>query len=204
MFTEEELAREEWRDIPEYEGIYLISNLGRVKRLPLGKQWPYRRTHNNIRKQKIKNNGYLMVNLSKDNKVRWYQVHRLVAMAFIPNPGHLPFVNHKDETRTNNRVENLEWCTHQYNVNYGTARERMVKTKAANPEMRKVWQRVGEKNSRAVRQLTPNGEYITTFRSMKEASEVTGVSLSTIVQHCNGRIGNKINRPIRKYKFEYV
>ena len=63
---------------------------------------------------------YMEVNLSKNNKVTHYLIHRLVAQAFIPNPNNLPQVNHKDENRENNRVDNLEWCTAEYNTNYGT------------------------------------------------------------------------------------
>ena len=122
QYTKEELANEEWRPIKGYEGLYEVSNLGRIKRLPLGKQWPYRQTHNKIRRLKKSNRGYLVVNLSKQNKVKFYAVHRLVAAAFIPNTGNLPQINHKDENKTNNRVENLEWCNAKYNICYGTGR----------------------------------------------------------------------------------
>ena len=67
------------------------------------------------------------MNLRKDNKTKQYQIHRLVAIAFLPNENNYPFVNHKDENPSNNRVDNLEWCTPKYNVNYGTARERLSK-----------------------------------------------------------------------------
>lgn len=120
-----------WKDIPGFEGLYQVSNLGRVKRLPLGKQWPYRRTHNNIRKQHIKN-GYYQVNLSKENKVKWICVHRLVALAFIPNPNNLPCINHRDENKLNNNIENLEWCSYAYNANYGTVRQRQVESMKRN------------------------------------------------------------------------
>lgn len=69
-------------------------------------------------------NGYKVVILYKDGKKKTYLVHRLVAIAFIPNPNNLPIINHKDENKTNNNVNNLEWCTYEYNNTYGTARKR--------------------------------------------------------------------------------
>ena len=105
--------REEWRDIKGYEGKYMVSNLGRVKSL----------NYSNTGKEGILNardngKGYLRVILWKDGKDKKYRINRLVAQAFIPNPDNLPEVNHKDEDKTNNRVENLEWCSRQYNVEY--------------------------------------------------------------------------------------
>lgn len=192
-----------WKPIKGYEGLYEVSNYGRVKSLPRGKQWPYRQTHNNIRVQRIKN-GYWTVNLSKKNVVKTYLVHRLIAEAFIPNPDNLPFINHKDEVRTNNNIDNLEWCTHQYNCNYGTARERQNITRANNPNDPAIRKLVGEKNSSAVKCFTPSGEFVALFKSLTEASEKTGVHISSIIRHCKGRVGNEMNRPIRKYRFEYA
>ena len=200
QFTAEELANEEWRAISGYEGLYEVSNLGRVKSLPRGKQWPYRRTHNNIRSFKYINR-YPSVNLSKKGMAKFHFVHRLVAMAFIPNPNNYPFVNHEDESRNNNRVENLEWCTHKYNVNYGTARQRMLESKAKNPNIRAIQKHVGELNSKAVRQLSPKGDFIAEYKSMTEACEATGVNISTIIRHCKGRASKGTTR---KFKFEYV
>lgn len=198
------MEQEIWKDIPGYEGLYQVSNLGKVKRLPIGKQWPYRQTHNNIRKQRLSTSGYLRVNLSKNNKVKWYNVHRLVALAFIPNPDNLPIINHKDENKTNNCVENLEWCTTIYNVNYGTARERQKETRRNNPNDKIVRQKVGEGNGKRVRQYTPDGVFIAEYASAMEASRATGVHDSQIRRHCKGQVGNDMNRTIRKFRFEYV
>ena len=104
---------EEWRDIKGYEGLYQISNKGRVKTLG----------NNKTRKEKIlsprKRNGYFSVRLcKKGEKPKEFNIHRLVAQAFLLNPYNLPVVNHKDENKLNNNVENLEWCTQAYNVNY--------------------------------------------------------------------------------------
>lgn len=107
-----------WKDISGYEGLYQVSNLGNIKSFNYG-------GHGKIKLLKLENfKGYKRVVLSKNGKTKRYFVHRLVAMTFIPNPDDLPIVNHKDENKTNNNVNNLEWCTHEYNVNYGTRNER--------------------------------------------------------------------------------
>ena len=114
---------EEWRDIKGYEGLYQVSNLGRFKSLP-------RYTRNGSCKQEkilklaFDKDGYMVINLHKDGKQKSYRTHRLVAQAFIDNPNNLPEINHKDEVKTNNNVDNLEWCDSKYNHNYGTWREK--------------------------------------------------------------------------------
>ena len=110
---------EEWKDIKGYEGIYQISNKGRVKSLKFNKE--------NILIPAKHNRGYLFINLCKNGKVKKYLIHRLVAEAFLPNPDNLPQVNHKDENKLNNNVENLEWCSNKYNVNYGSRNEKASK-----------------------------------------------------------------------------
>lgn len=194
---------EVWKDIPGYEGYYQVSSLGRVKRLPRHKATDKRKTHNNIRNPRVADNGYLRVNLSKDNVTKWYSIHRLVAITFIPNPNNLPIINHKDENKQNNRVENIEWCTYSYNNNYGTAIERQRKTRAANPNDKRIRKMVGEKNSKAICQYSLNGELIAIYKSLTEASAITGVHITTIVRQCKGRSGNT-NRTLRTYRFEYA
>ena len=117
---------EKWKDIKGYEGYYQISNLGRVKSLSrdVGSNRCKKET---IMKTSIDKDGYECMVLSKDGKQKYVRIHRLVAQAFIPNPNNLPQVNHKDENKGNNNVENLEWCTTTYNINYGGRTEKASK-----------------------------------------------------------------------------
>ena len=118
---------EEWRDIKGWEGLYQVSNLGRVKSLER-KVWNSRgRGYYMTIPEKILDgydygHGYLYVQLSKDGNVKHCRINRLVAQAFLDNPSNLPEVNHKDKIRTNNRVDNLEWCTTKYNAEYSLAK----------------------------------------------------------------------------------
>lgn len=113
--------KEIWKDIVDYEGLYQISNLGRVKSLN------YRHTgREKMLKLSVNNKGYIIVKLWKNRKFKSFRLHRLVAQAFIPNPNNLPFINHKSEIKTQNNVENLEWCDAKYNINYGTRKERVA------------------------------------------------------------------------------
>ena len=116
---------EVWKDIKEYKGLYQVSNLGRVKKLSqIRTCWNGHKTITYEVPEKIltlrMRGNYLAVGLTKNKKQTTYCVHRLVAEAFIPNPDNLPCVNHIDENKLNNEVENLEWCTYEYNNKYGT------------------------------------------------------------------------------------
>lgn len=114
---------EEWRDIPGYEGIYEVSNLGNVRsldRFVKSKHEGFYAFINGKQLTPIKNRaGYLRINLCNEYGRKAKFVHQLVAIAFIKNPNNLKQINHKDENPLNNRVENLEWCTAKYNSNYG-------------------------------------------------------------------------------------
>lgn len=111
--------------------------------------------------------GYLMVGLNH----KYYQVHRLVAECYLPNPDNLPQVNHKDENPTNNCVENLEWCTAKYNCNYGTRNERQAKAK-----------------SKPVEQYSLDGKLIKTWQSTHEIERVLGYDQAPICNCCNGKL----------------
>ena len=115
---------EEWRPIPGYEGLYEVSNTGRVRSLD-----KYDSMNRFLRGRILRlftdGLGYLRAQLYSNSKRKSFLVHRLVAQAFIPNPDNLPQVNHRDENPSNDSVDNLEWCDGKYNVNYGTRIDRI-------------------------------------------------------------------------------
>ncbi len=113
--------QEIWKDIPDYNGNYQISNFGRVKSL---KKW--NGTSCRILSPGKTHKGYLAVSLSKNGKAKSIFIHRLVAKAFITNPDNLPQINHKNENKEDNHVQNLEWCDNSYNMNYGTRSQRQI------------------------------------------------------------------------------
>lgn len=123
------MTEEIWRSIDGYEGLYEVSNTGLIRSLDrfVGNR---NRIKGKILSIRIEKDGYCSVALSKDGKIKRYKIHRLVAQAFIPNPEGLPQVNHKDENKTNNNVDNLEWCTSKYNINYGSRLNKSLLTKS--------------------------------------------------------------------------
>ena len=147
---------EEMIDIKDYEGLYAITRDGNI--------WSYR--SNKFLKPKLTRQGYHQVVLCKDGKSKTHYIHRLVADAFIPNPNNLPEVNHKDECKTNNCVDNLEWMSRIDNINYGTRTERVAK-KLSKPiycvELDKI------------------------FKSQVEAAEKLGISRGNINSCCKGK-----------------
>lgn len=121
--------REIWKNIEGYEGLYQVSNLGRIKRLERYYYCGHRNEQKKyipeqIMRPYITTKGYVRIDLSNGGVRKRFLIHRLVATAFLPNPKNLPQVNHKDENKTNNCADNLEWCTNDYNINYGTGRIR--------------------------------------------------------------------------------
>lgn len=167
---------ETWKNIKGYEGLYQVSDLGRVRSLDHYasngvKDILYK---GRILSQNLGTNGYLSVQLCKDNKTVRKTVHRLVGETFIENPCNLPMINHKDENKKNNCVNNLEWCDAKYNTNYGNAMKKLSEKKKGveNP---KKWKNV----------LCIETNEI--FKSVKEASEKTGTNKAAISMVLHGR-----------------
>lgn len=156
------MQQEIWKDIPGYSGLYQVSNFGRIKGLSRIVKNKARQmvVRTKIKKpQTNKRNGRLFISLSKDGIKKTYSIHRLVAMAFIPNPNNLPQINHKDENPKNNNVENLEWCTAYYNTNYGNGIAKRAKLK-----------------SKAIYQIDKTThKIITRFDSLTQAQKKTGI-----------------------------
>lgn len=115
-----------WKKIDGFES-YSVSNMGRVRNDVTVRVLSFWDNHN----------GYKMVTLTRNYEKHSFRVHRLVAKSFIPNPDNLPQVNHINEIKTDNRVDNLEWCTAQYNINYGDRTGRMIVTKRETAPNRK-------------------------------------------------------------------
>ena len=160
---------EVWKDIKGYEGLYQVSNLGRIKSIR-------RNIIMKVRKDKY---GYYQLGLTKNKEQKTFKAHRLVAETFIPNHNNLPEINHKDEDKTNNRVENLEWCTSQENHIHAY---KVLHRKGPNTG------RTGAKNwcSKPVAQLK-DGIVIAVFCSATEAGKKTGSSGTKIGLVCNGK-----------------
>lgn len=166
-------VKEEWRPIAGFEGIYEVSSEGRVRRVKEGA--------NKILKPYSNKKGYLGVDLHDCGRRLSAKIHRLVAAAFIPNPMGYLEINHKDENKANNAAKNLEWCTRQYNVKYGTGAERGIQ------QLKKV-----------VCQYNYNGELIKKWPSAKELSRELAIDSACVVRCCNG-----IMRTFRGYIWVY-
>lgn len=163
--------KEIWKPIKGYEGYYEVSNLGNLRsmeRIVKCNGYP-KQTKTSLLLPLIDRQGYYYIQLHKEGKVKTFKVHRLVAMAFLPNDNHYKYINHKDENKGNNCVENLEWCTAKYNINYGTGIQRRV-----------------AKQMKAVVQFDKQGNKIARYNSIGEASKITGICGSGIGQCCSG------------------
>lgn len=173
---------EEWRTIEGYEGLYEVSNFGRVKSLKFDKE--------KVLQQGKNTNGYLYVVLYKEGKVKNFLVHRLVASAFIDNPNNYPCINHKDENPSNNCVDNLEWCDQKYNVNFGTGIQRRVantdyKTLTIKRVASTDYKAIAEKLSRQVYQYSQDGELVAIWGSTMECGR-NGFFQSHVASCCRG------------------
>lgn len=178
---------EVWRPVKGYEGLYEVSDQGAVRSLPrkvsiftkgtLAKT--YRR---GVELKPFMVRKYPNVILYKDGKGKHFQVHRLVASTFIPNPQNLTQINHKDENPGNNRVENLEWCTPQYNGSYGTRPSKYM---------------------RKVSQYTLRGEKVATYDSVGEAAKAVGCHYTSI-SHCCSAKGKEKTAKGFIWKYEHI
>ena len=169
-------TRPQWKDIIGYENEYQINQFGEIRTL---KDSPKLKKYNVLKPQINKRNGYVYQMLYKNGKEKLLRVHRLVAMAFLPNPNNLPQVNHKDGNKQNNSVDNLEWCEQSYNMKHAfkTGLEKpSEKQKAA---VRKTNEK---KRKRVVRTM---GDEKNEYESATVAARKNNVGISTICRYCN-------------------
>lgn len=173
------MKKEIWKQVVGYEGLYMVSNWGRV--------WSIR--NKRFRKLKKGDNGYYYVGLCKNGKTDWIKISILVAKHFIPNPDNLPQVNHIDEDKSNNCVDNLEWCTAKQNANHGT-RNRRISEKMTNGKL-----------SKAVEQYTVDKILFAEYPSTREAERQLKCSNGSVSRACRNRKAIKIDGV--KYTFKY-
>lgn len=167
--------KEIWKDIEGYPN-YQVSSMGRVKSLNYNKTGK-----EGILKSTKDKGGYHQVNLCKDGLVKRFLIHRLVASAFLDNPNNLPQVNHRDEDKTNNRVENLEYCNRIYNLNYGTRIERVAKAKSI-----------------PILQFTLDGEFVKKWDGVRKVEKELGFYNGNISKCCKGKY-----KSAHGYKWHY-
>lgn len=167
-----------WKPIEGYEGLYEVSNFGRIKALD--------RTHiqkgnkgcvySHVYKGRImkpilsKGDKYYSIALYKKGKMTKYNIHKIVAKAFIPNPDNLPQINHKDENKANNRADNLEWCTALYNLTFGSRLDR-----------------IADKKAKKVALLNEDGKPVAIFSNISKIEREYGICHSNIVAVCKGK-----------------
>lgn len=178
--------KEVWKDVKDFEGLYQVSNLGRVRSVThdvvdtLGRHSTKEGKILSLRNST--QTGYPTINLNKDGKYKSFNVHRLVAEAFIPNPNKLPCVNHKDESRDNNCVDNLEWCTYKYNNTYRTAPERKMKSLREYFNSHEV---IGHPHhGQPIVQYTLSGKVVREFTSINAAERELCLGPSSGISAC--------------------
>lgn len=162
------MTDEIWCPVKNYEGLYEVSDKGRVKSIGYG-------DYRILRPLKTKN-GYLRVWICKNGEKEKCYIHRLVAQTFIHNPNNLPEVNHKDEDKTNNSVQNLEWCDQKYNINYGTRTQRQ-----------------SEKLSKPILQYTKSGKLVREWKSLHDVERNLGYNHCSISKCCKGKLKSAYN-----------
>ena len=162
-----------WKDIVGYEGLYQVSDLGNVRSLNY-----HREKRIKILSQIKRPNDYLSVVIYVNGKCKKYSVHRLVAETFIPNPENKPQVNHINGDKTDNRVENLEWCTQSENQKHAI--------------------RWGLQKTKTILQYDLQGNFIKQWNSAIEIKKTLGIPTSNIVANCRGRL-----RTAHKYIWKY-
>lgn len=167
---------EVWKPLPDWEDLYEVSDKGRVRSITHVVVRTNERNYTakgRILKPASDKSGYKYVALCNNGNIFFKKVHRLVALTFLPNPLNYPMVNHKNEIKSDNRANNLEWCTAKYNCNYGTGIKRGV-------ESRKGKMKNNPLLSKAVLMVSKDGTVLKEFPSLSEAQRQTGIANQNI------------------------
>ena len=170
---------EVWKDIKDFEGLYQISNLGRIKSMQryVKNKSSKRVVKEKMLKNQINNKGYYSVILRKNGKTFTKTVHRLIAIAFIENKNNYPCINHKDGNKLNDKLDNLEWCSYKHNIR-----------EAYRLGLNKYTNLINFKNlPKKVLQFDKNGNFIKEFDSIREASKIADVCYNSISLNCRGK-----------------
>ena len=179
------------KDIPNYEGLYAATEEGQI--------WSYYKKR--FLTPSIGKGGYLKVTLVKDKQKQTKLIHRLIAETFIENPNNYPVVNHKNEDKTNNNITNLEWCTYEYNSNYGTlkekAKEKIVQYRKEHPDFMK-----GKNNHKsvAIRCIETGDEFETFTDAIKWCGLKSTVCFTDYFKGLQKSVGR---HPITKEKLHW-
>ena len=185
---------EVWKDIEGYEGLYQVSNFGQVKSLPrtiIYKDGRKRIFPEKILKPSKNKNDYLIVKISKNDKQESFYIHQLVAQMFLKNPQNYSCVNHKDENKQNNHVDNLEFCSYSYNNSYGTKPERLSDSLKIYYKDKKNHPMYGKHHSEETKQKIGEGN---------KGKCITKETRQRISESCKG----KNNKPILQYTLDGV
>lgn len=166
---------EEWRDIPGYEGLYKVSNYGRIKR------------NGRLKTFRIDRGGYCTVWLSRDSVQKNFKVHRLVAQAFLPNPNNKLTVNHIDGCKQNNVVENLEWATHSENIIHANKTGLRTVTYAQRKAASETGKKTCDQNRRRKPVICYGKGILEEFESVHAGARFVSGSASAIVRCCKGK-----------------
>ena len=189
-----------WKDIKGFERLYQVSSEGRVKslvRFRKGKHGAPTKCKGIILSLQKGKHGYIQVHLSKDHKGYVPLVHRLVGMAFIPNPNNLPCIDHIDGDRTNNNVDNLRWCTTKENMNYDGVRKSISHMQKTSEACKRHQREIQAKCRKPVVMVTPQGE-VKEFDSLTAIEKKYGYGHSNIAACCRGKA-----KTYKKCKFYY-
>lgn len=204
------MEKEIWKDVVGFEGLYAVSNMGNVRSL----HWYGGDKIVDLAKS-VRPDGYMVCCLSKKGKSKHCLIHRLVADAFIPKEEGKDFVNHKDENRSNNRVENLEWCNKSYNqlysMNLHPERKELFTDNLRNKETGKIGSRFTKKGIphtrlERVKKCLRDGTVVGIYNSASEAAFEMGVDSGNISTACikNTRTDKKRKRNYKCSAFGYV